>query len=325
MKFRNPVYTAIALACAFGLSVVAGAACAQDYPTHPMRVLIGFPAGSGADILGRYFTAKLADLSGQSVIVENKPGANANIALSLVANAKPDGYTILFAANSNMAGSRFLFKELSFDTLKDFVPAASFARIAFVMTVGATSPIKSIAELTAYLKSHQHNRYGVTNQTAILATEYYKQLVGVEATQVQYRTAPEALPDVANGTLDFIIMDGTFAVGPIKQGKIRALAVTTAQRIPTLPDTPTMMEAGVPNYEFAPWWAAYLPAGTPPAIVAKLGAWFNQIDRMDETKVFLERIASVPMTDDSKAADERLKRDIELWAPLVKAAKIEPQ
>ena len=315
----------IALAGAFALAAIAGAACAQDYPTRPMRVVIGFPAGSGADILGRYFTAKLADLSGQSVIVENRPGANANIALSLVANAKPDGYTILFAANSNMAGSRFLFKELSFDTIKDFVPAASFARIAFVMTVGANSPIKSVSELTAYLKSHQHNRYGVTNQTAILATEYYKQLVGVEATQVQYRTAPEALPDVANGTLDFMIMDGTFAVGPIKQGKIRALAVTTAQRIPTLPDTPTMTEAGVPNYEFAPWWAAYLPAGTPPAIVAKLGGWFNQIDRMDETKVFLERIASVPMSDDSKAADERLRRDLELWGPLVRAAKIEPQ
>jgi tripartite-type tricarboxylate transporter receptor subunit TctC len=319
------VKISIALAGACALVAMAGAACAQDYPTRPMSVVIGFPAGSGADILGRYFTAKLAELSGQSVIVENKPGANANIALSLVATAKPDGYSILFAANSNMAGSRFLFKQLSFDTIKDFVPAASFARIAFVMTVGSNSTIKSVAELTAYLKSHQQNRYGVTNQTAILATEYYKQLVGVEATQVQYRTAPEALPDVANGTLDFMIMDGTFAVGPIKQGKIRALAVTTAQRIPTLPDTPTMMEAGVPNYEFAPWWAAYLPAATPPAIVAKLGAWFNQIDRTDETKAFLERIASVPMSDHSKAADERLKRDIELWGPLVKAAKIEPQ
>jgi tripartite-type tricarboxylate transporter receptor subunit TctC len=319
------VKISIALAGACALVAMAGAACAQDYPTRPMRVVIGFPAGSGADILGRYFTAKLAELSGQSVIVENKPGANANIALSLVATAKPDGYSILFAANSNMAGSRFLFKQLSFDTIKDFVPAASFARIAFVMTVGSNSTIKSVAELTAYLKSHQQNRYGVTNQTAILATEYYKQLVGVEATQVQYRTAPEALPDVANGTLDFMIMDGTFAVGPIKQGKIRALAVTTAQRIPTLPDTPTMMEAGVPNYEFAPWWAAYLPAATPPAIVAKLGAWFNQIDRTDETKAFLERIASVPMSDDSKVADERLKRDIELWGPLVQAAKIEPQ
>jgi tripartite-type tricarboxylate transporter receptor subunit TctC len=312
-------------ACAIVVFVSARSGVAQDYPNRPLRVLIGFPAGSGADVLGRYFTAKLAELSGQTVVVENKPGANANIALSLVAKAKPDGYTILFAANSNMAGSRFLFKELSFDTLKDFVPAASFARIAFFMTVGANSPNKSVAELTAYLKSHPQNRYGVTNQTAILASEYYKQITGVSATQVQYRTAPEALPDVANGTLDFVIMDGTFAVGPIKQGKIRPLAVTTAQRIPTFPDTPTMMEAGVPNYEFAPWWAAYLPAGTPPEIVAKLGAWFNQIDRMDETKEFLDRIASVPMMDDTKTADERLKRDIELWAPLVKAAKIEPQ
>jgi tripartite-type tricarboxylate transporter receptor subunit TctC len=323
MRNRNPLVALSLFVCA--LFYPNADADAQDYPARPMHVVIGFPAGSGADILGRYFTAKLADLSGQSVIVESKPGAKANIALSLVAAAKPDGYTILFAANSNMAGSRFLFKQLSFDTLKDFVPAASFARIAFVLTVGPKSPNKSVAELTAYLKSHQQNRYGVTNQTAILATEYYKQIVGVEATQVQYRTAPEALPDVENGTLDFIIMDGTFAVGPIKQGKIRPLAVTTAQRIPTLPDTPTMMEAGVPNYEFAPWWAAYLPAATSPAIVAKLGAWFNQIDRLEETKVFLERIASVPMSDDSKAADDRLKHDIELWAPLVKAAKIEPQ
>jgi tripartite-type tricarboxylate transporter receptor subunit TctC len=323
MKHRNRLVALSLFVCA--LFYPNADAPAQDYPARPMHVVIGFPAGSGADILGRYFTAKLAELSGQSIIVENKPGANANIALSLVAAAKPDGYTILFAANSNMAGSRFLFKQLSFDTLKDFVPAASFARIAFVLTVGPKSPNKSVAELTAYLKSHQQNRYGVTNQTAILATEYYKQLVGAEATQVQYRTAPEALPDVENGTLDFIIMDGTFAVGPIKQGKIRPLAVTTAQRIPTLPDTPTMMEAGVPNYEFAPWWAAYLPAATPPAIVAKLGAWFNQIDRLDETRVFLERIASVPMSDDSKAADDRLKHDIEVWAPLVKAAKIEPQ
>ncbi len=325
MKLERIVATSVALVCAIGSFVIAGAAAAQDYPIRPMRVVIGFPAGSGADILGRYFTAKLADLSGQAVIVENKPGANANIAISLVANAKPDGYTILFVASSNMAGSRFLFKNLSFDTVRDFVPAASFAQIAFVLTVGPKSPNQSVAELTAYLKSHQQNWYGVTNQTAILATEYYKQIAGVEATQVQYRTAPEALPDVENGTLDFMIMDGTFAVGPIKQGKIRALAVTTPQRIPTLPDTPTMMQAGVPNYEFVPWWGAYLPAATPPAIVAKLGAWFNQIDRMDETKIFLERIASVPMTDDTKAADARLKRDIEIWAPLVKAAKIEPQ
>ena len=313
---------AAVLAC---LLAAGSGAVAQDYPSRPIRVLIGFPAGSGADILGRYFTAKLAEVSGQSVIVENKPGANTNIAVGLVANAKPDGYTVLFVANSNMAGSRFLFKDLPFDTVKDFVPAASFARIAFVMTVPPNSPIKSITELTQYLKSRKQNRYGVTNQMAILSTAYYQQSAGFDATMVQYRTAPEALPDVENGTLDFMIMDGTFAMGPVKAGKIRALAVTTAQRIPTLPDVPTMMEAGVPNYEFSPWWGAYLPANTPPAIVAKLGGWLNQITKTDETKAFLERIASVPMHDDSKEADARLKADIQKWAPIVAAAKIEPQ
>src|SRR5215475_6818372 len=127
MTHPNSIQTSIALG-ALALSVMAGLARAQDYPIRPMHVLIGFPAGSGADILGRYFTTKLQELSGQSVIVENKPGANSNIAAGLAAKAKPDGYTMLFIANSNMAGSRFLFKDLPFDTVKDFVPAAAFAQ-----------------------------------------------------------------------------------------------------------------------------------------------------------------------------------------------------
>jgi tripartite-type tricarboxylate transporter receptor subunit TctC len=213
------------------------AAAQQDYPNRALHVFIGFPAGSGADILGRYFAAQLEKLAGKPVVVENKPGANSNIAAGIVATAKPDGYSILFIASSNMAGSRFLFKSLPFDTVKDFTPVAAYAEIAFVLTVGAKSPIKSVAELTAYLKSRKQNKYGATNQTAILSTEYYKQLAGgVDAVHVAYRTAPEALPDVEDGTLDFMIMDGTFAVGPIKAGKIRALAVTTrsgSRRCPT--------------------------------------------------------------------------------------------
>jgi tripartite-type tricarboxylate transporter receptor subunit TctC len=319
----------IRLAAAFGMSALAlGAstppAVAQDYPTRPLHVFIGFPAGSGADILGRYFTAQMEKLAGRPVVVENKPGANSNIAAGIVANAKPDGYSILFVANSNMAGSRYLFKNLPFDTVKDFTPAATFAQIAFVLVVGGKSPIKSVAELTAYLKSRSQNKYGTTNQTAILATEYYKQVAGIDAVQVAYRTAPEALPDVEDGTLDFMIMDGTFAVGPIKAGKIRALAVMTSQRIAALPDVPTMAEAGV-NFEWAPWWGAYLPAATPAAIVAKVGGWINQISKTEETRAFLERIAALPMHDDTAAANARLLSDIEKWAPLVKAAKIEPQ
>jgi tripartite-type tricarboxylate transporter receptor subunit TctC len=301
------------------------AAAQQDYPNRPLHVFIGFPAGSGADILGRYFTVQLEKLAGKPVVVENKPGANSNIAAGIVANAKPDGYSILFIASSNMAGSRFLFKNLPFDTVKDFTPVASFAEIAFVLTVGAKSPIKSVAELTDYLKSRKQTKYGATNQTAILTTEYYKQIAGVEAVHVAYRTAPEALPDVEDGTLDFMVMDGTFAVGPIKAGKIRALAVTTAQRIASLPDVPTMKGAGVGGFEFSPWWGVWVPAGTPQPIVAKLGGWMNQIARTEETRQFLERVAALPLSDDSKGTAARLQDDIKKWEPLVKAAKIEPQ
>ncbi|MGZ3410865.1 MAG: Bug family tripartite tricarboxylate transporter substrate binding protein, partial [Xanthobacteraceae bacterium] len=286
---------------------------------------IGFPAGSGADILGRYFTAKLGEQSGQAIIVENKPGANSNIAAGLVANAKPDGYTALFIANSNMAGSRFLFKDLPFDTVKDFVPAASFAQIAFFVVVAPDSPHKSLADLTAYLKSRDRNRYGVTNQMAIITTEYYRQRTGFEATQVQYRTAPDALPDVQNGTLDFVIMDGTFAAGPIQQGKIRALAVTTKMRHPSLPDVPTMQEAGLENFELAPWWGVYFPAATPPDIVAKVGGWMNKISATEDAAQFLARVGSFPLVEDGKTAAARLQADIKLWAPIVAAAKIEPQ
>ena len=302
----------------------AASATAQDYPSRPLHVFIGFPPGSGADILGRWFTGHIEKLAGKPVVVENKPGANGNIAAGLVAKAKPDGYSILFIANSNMAGSRFLFKNLPFDTVKDFTPAASFAQIAFVLTVGAKSPIKSMAELTAYLKGRAQNKYGTTNQTAILASEYYKQVAGVEAVNVAYRTAPEALPDVEDGTLDFMIMDGTFAVGPIKAGKIRALAVTTAQRIAALPDVPTMIEAGL-GFEWSPWWGAFLPAATPAPIVAKVGGWINQITRTDETRAFLERIAALPLHDGTEAVRARLVDDIARWEPLARAAKIEPQ
>ncbi len=307
------------------LATAAGPVFADDYPSRPMRVLIGFPAGSGADILGRFFTTKLGEISGQSVIVENKPGANSNIAAGLVAAAKPDGYTMLFIANSNMAGSRFLFKDLPFDTVKDFVPACSFAQIAFIVVVKKDAPYNTLAELNEHLKKNPKNRYGVTNQMAIITTEYYRQKVGFEATQVQYRTAPEALPDVENGTLDFQIMDGTFAAGAIKAGKIKALAVTTAKRHPEFPDVPTMDEAGLKGFELAPWWGVYFPKDTSPEIVAKGGGWMNKISATPEAAKFLANVGSFPMVEDGKTAAARLQADIALWAPIVKAAKIEPQ
>jgi len=315
------IAAAVALLC----SVVPSARAQDSYPDRPIHVVLGFAAGSGADILARYFTQKLEGLAKQPVIVDNRPGATGNIALRTVADAKPDGYTILFTANSNMAGSRFLFKDLPFDTLKDFVPIASFAQIAFVMVVSPKSPINTVAELTAHLKQKKNNLYGYTNQTAQLSTEYYKQLSGVEAKPVSYKATPDAMRDVIEGTLDFMIVDGTFGAGQIRQGQLKALALTTKQRIPTLPDTPTMEQAGVPDYEFSPWWCAYLPKGAPQLVVDKLQAWILEIGKTPDTAKFLESVASIPQHDTGKEADARLRAELPRWEKLVKAAGIEPQ
>ncbi len=303
----------------------ASMAQAQDFPNRPLRVVIGFPAGSGADILGRHFTNKLQEISGQPVVVENKPGANSNIAIGLVKNAKPDGYTMLFVANSNMAMNKWLFKSLPFDTIKDFTAVASWAQLGFVVVVGADSKHKTLADLTAHLKSKPQNKYGTTNQTAVVSSEYYRQLAKFEAVNVGYRTAPDALPDVTNGTLDFMIMDGTFAQGQIRNGKLKPLAVTSTWRIAGLPTVPTMDESGHKGFDFAPWWATYVPAGTPAPVVAKLEGYFSKISALPETKTYLETIASVPLHDGSAKTGAKLAAEVAKWGPIIEAAGIKPQ
>jgi tripartite-type tricarboxylate transporter receptor subunit TctC len=302
------------------------AAFAQaEWPNGPLRIFIGFPAGSGADILGRHFTQKISELAGKPVIVENKPGANSNIAANLVATAKPDGNSILFIASSNMAANPFLFKSLPFDTVKDFKAAGTFAQIVFVMVVAPDSPLKTVDDVIKHLKSKKQNKYGYTNQTALMSSELFKAMTGTEAVGVSYRTAPDAMPDVTNGTLDMMIMDGTYAAGQVRAGRLRAIAVTTAMRSPSFPGVPTMQEAGLKGYEFAPWWGVYFPKGTPDAIVAKMDGWLQQIGNNPETAKFLETVGAIVNKDTGKEADARLAADIEKMGPIIKAAGIEPQ
>ena len=311
-------------ALTYGGSGVAAFAQAE-WPNGPLRIFIGFPAGSGADILGRYFTQKISELAGKPVIVENKPGANSNIAANLVATAKPDGNSILFIASSNMAANPFLFKSLPFDTVKDFKAAGTFAQIVFVMVVAPDSPLKTVDDVIKHLKSKKQNKYGYTNQTALMSSELFKAMTGTEAVGVSYRTAPDAMPDVTNGTLDMMIMDGTYAAGQVRAGRLRAIAVTTAMRSPSFPGVPTMQEAGLKGYEFAPWWGVYFPKGTPDAIVAKMDGWLQQIGNNPETAKFLETVGAIVNKDTGKEADARLAADIEKMGPIIKAAGIEPQ
>ncbi len=317
---------ALTVAGAFVALAVASPAQAQDYPNRTIHAYVGFPPGSGADIIGRYFSRKLSELSGKPVVVENKPGATSNIALGIVQNAKPDGYTILYSANSNMAGSRFLFKDLPFDTQKDFLPIAQLTQTTFMLVVAPNSPIKSIAELTGMLRTNNRAKFAYTNQTSQLATEFYKSLIGVNTVPVSYKTSADTVGDLANGSVDFMVIDGTFGSGQVKAGRLRPLAVTTAQRHPSLPDVPTMREAGVSEYdEFASWWAAWAPAGTPRPIIDKLAGWLGEITKMDETREFLVAVAGTPQQGGPDETAQRLVREIAKWDRVTKAAGITPQ
>ena len=317
---------AIALtAGAFAASGLPATAQTGDWPSRPLRVIVGFPAGSGADILCRWFARKLEEVSGQTVVVENRPGATANIAAGTVAKSKPDGYTILFAANSNMAGSRFLFKDLGFDTIKDFDPVGLFSDSAFVLTVAPQSPVKSVAELTELLRAKPRSLYGYANQMSLVTSEYYKTLTGLKTAPVAYKNGPDAVADLASGALDFIILDGTFASGQVRAGRLRALAVTTAERLASMPDVPTMQEAGLKGFVFSAWWGAYLPAGTPAPIVEKLAGWLNQASSGEDARKFMESIAGFVLRDGPAATRARLNAELEVWAKIVAAAGLKPE
>ncbi len=302
----------------------AGTAHAEDYPSRRITLVVGFAAGSGADILARYYATKLAEETGQTVVVENKPGANGLIAGQAVKQAKPDGYTLLFSPSAGMAGGKFLYANLPYDPQKDFIIAAPLLDVAFALAVSAKSPAKSVAELTALLKAKPTARYGTSNSTAIAATQVYKTLMGVEAQQVQYKTTADALGDLADGTLDFMFIDGVLALSQQKAGKVRLLA-TTSSRIDGAPDVPTMREAGVGNYSFAVWWMIMTPAGTPPEAISKLNAVFGKVAAMPGTKAFLGNVASRPLTGTPAEMVKKLDDDIRIWAEIAKAGNIQPQ
>ena len=326
MRFAREWMKLIAVGAFTALGLAGAVApAAAEYPDRPIHVVIGFPAGSGADILGRYFTHKLEEVSKQPVIVDNKPGATSNIAVRFVQNARPDGYTVLFVANSNMAGSRFLFKDLPFDTIKDFKPARSFAEIAFVVVVSPNSKVNSIDDLIAKLKSKKDNVYGYTNQTALLSAELFKQLTGTQAKGVAYKTAPDTMRDITDETLDYVIMDGTFAAGQIRQGTLKPLAVTTTKRSPSFPTTPTLIESGLKDFDFAPWWGAYVPKDTPQPIIDKLSSLMHEVNQMPETPQFLETVGSLPRDEDGPATAAHLLGELPRWEQVTKAAGIEPQ
>ena len=228
------------------LCLAAPLAAAQDYPAREIRSLCNFSAGSGADIIVRFYSDRLSKLAGRPVIVENKVGANGALATDALAKSRPDGYTILITpASSTIASAPYLFKSLPFDTEKDFAAVTTIASLSFVIMVDAAKPLKSVDELIAQLKSKPDNGfYGATSNTGVISAELLKARAGLRTTYVPYKQNAQALTDLLQGQLDFIAFDATWAAGQAKGGKIRILAATATKRSVALPDVPTLSELG---------------------------------------------------------------------------------
>jgi tripartite-type tricarboxylate transporter receptor subunit TctC len=300
---------------------------AQEFPSREIRSICNFAPGSGADILVRFYSDKLAKLAGKPVIVENKPGANGAIATGDLARSKPDGHSIMITpASSTIAAAPYLFKNLPFETTKDFQAVSTIATLSFVLLVDASKPIKNVQELIAHLKTRPNDGfYGTSNNTGVIAAELFKQAAGVKTTYAPYKQNTQALTDLLQGTVDFLSYDATWAAGQVKGGRVRVIAATAAKRSVAFPDVPTLTELGFGKNDVTPWWGVVVPAGTPRPVVERLAGWFNQITNEDDTKQFLARTAFDPFPGSPDQMSDLLKKDAARWKGYVELAKIEPQ
>ena len=300
------------------------AADAQEYPSQDIRVVCAFPAGSGADVLVRYFAEKLRPIVNRTVIVENKVGAQGNIATEYVAKSKPDGHTIYVHAGTAVAANQHLFKKPPVDVAKALRVAATINRQPWMLVVDAKSPYKTVAELTAAMKAKGDKAtYATAAPTGRIMGEIYKNATGVTAVEVNYRTAPDSLNELTSGRLDYGLHDPVFSLSQQREGRLRILAVSTASRLAASADLPTMTEIGIPM-DLTGWWAAMVPTGTPRPVIDKINQWFVQMVSSDETKAFLNKFGGDPFINTPDKAQELFEAAIKDWGDYVRMAKIEP-
>jgi len=322
------MFRAIAPAALAGLIIASSGVrnASAEYPSQDIHVICAFPAGSGADVLVRYFAEKLREKSGGTVIVENKPGAAGNIAAEYTVRSKPDGHTIHIHAGSSTAANFWLFRKPPFDPSKDLQVAATLNQQPFMVMVPAGSPYKNLRELTAAMKAKGDKAsYAQSNTTGKVMGELYKVATGVTAVEIPYRTASDSLNDFASGRLDYGMMDPQFAMAQSRAGRLRNLAVSTPKRVSAVPDLPTMTEEGVKGVELFGWFAAMVPAATPRPVIDQLNKWFNEIEATEETKKFLNQWGGDPWITTPEQGQAQLAKDQAAWEGYVKAAKIEPQ
>ena len=304
------------------LFAFAGAAGAQQFPSKQIRFIVPYPPGSGTDIVARILGHKMTEAWGQQVLVDNRPGAGAIIGVEAVARAPADGYTIGIADNGPLAINPALYPKLPYSTQRDFAQITLVANLPFIIVVHPSVPANTTAELVALAKSRpgQLNYASVGNGSAVhLAMELLKSRAGINLTHVPYKGSAPALQVVLSGEAQVMFVNLLSSMQLVKAGKLRALATGTPRRLKTLPDLPTVAESGVPGYEYQAWFGVVAPAGTPPAIVARLS---NELRRIIALPEIHDRLANEgglePIGSTAEAFAAMLPGEIERWGRLVR-------
>lgn len=300
----------------------APAAAADPYPSKPVRIIVPFTPGGAADIMTRALGERLRKQLGQPIVIENKPGAGTVIASDYVAKQAPDGYTLLMAASS-LGIAPSIYKNVSYDPVKDFAPITLVASVVHVLEVNSALPVHSVKDLIAYMKSNKKTlSYGSagTGTSTHLEAELFKSMAGVDMTHIPYKGSAPALTDLVGGNVQ-VMVDAYASSAPfIKAGNVRALAVTTAKRSATLPDLPTVAESGLPGYEAMPWLGLLGPAGTPPEAVQRVHAAVQEaLKDPSLIKQFQELGLDIIGNTPAQFA-EFVKQDAVKWAKVVKTS-----
>lgn len=306
------------------LSMVATAA--QDFPAKPITFIVPFTAGSATDQLGRAIGQGVAEQTGQSVVIENKPGASAMIGAQTAARAAPDGYTVLITTNTTHAANEHLYKSLPYDPVKDFSPVTLLGKGGQFMVVNPSSKAKSVSEFLALArKSPGKLSFGSGSSSSRIAGELLQQMADVKLLHVPYKSNPLAITDLLGGQIDMMITDSATGLPQVEAGKLRGLGFTGSERSPLAPDLPTIAEAGVPGYEMGYWFGAYVPAGTPQAVVTKLNDLLIKATQRQAAQHFYKSTGTTPATSTPQELAQFQRNESQKWGDIIKKAGIQPE
>jgi len=312
----------VATLLCLGLWLTAGTATAQDYPAGPVRIIVPFPAGGGVDSMGRLFAQQLTRALGKQVVIENRAGANGMIGSEMVAKAAKDGYTLL-VNGANFVTTPSLYKNVTYDPVRDFDPVSLLAHAPNILVVHPSLPAKNVKELIALAKARPgqvNYASSASGSTPHLAAELFKTLTATNLVHVPYRGTGPAITAILSGEISVMFMPALAALPYIESGRLRALGVTTTERLPALPGLPTVAEAGLKGYQSSQWYGVLAPAGTPVAILDLLNSHAARIMQSADMRERMKTSGSVAVGSSRAAFARHLQDEFAKWAKIIKAS-----